>query len=419
MTLAEKISRFETEHALIDTLLADIAIRVQLPASSHQRAIERESTIRDWIDRDGSPLQGRVLHMYAQGSMATGTTISRHNDTEDFDIDIMAELDPSIGSDPQVVLDLLYKAIRGEKGSRYFDMTTRNTRCVTVTYADMHLDITPSNRVAGPPRESIIFHHKPGAQPPQHMIIPANPFGFAEWFRARTPFDLAFAKAFASLAINYDERMNRVVARAPGAPVPEQKPVYEKSVSVVALQLIKRWRNVRYGKSDRKDFKRIPSVVLSKFVADNAAPGRGLSQELEHQILQIAALLEGHCRRQELVHVENPASKKDVLTDRWPRNLNEQRTAAEDFRKFGATIAALRAGELSLEDMRHVLGELFGEKPAAAVIDVFKDRIIEQARRRKMRFSPATGAVAAPTLLTSMAASHAIPRHNNFGGEFG
>lgn len=419
MTLAEKMPQFDTEHALIDALLADIAVRVQLPASSHARAVDRYSTIRDWIDRDGSPLKGRVHLMYPQGSMATGTTISRHSEEEDFDIDIMVELDPNASSDPQIVLDRLYESIRGEKGSRYFDMTTRNTRCVTVNYADMHLDITPANRIPGPPRESLIFHHKPGAQPPQKMTIPANPYGFAQWFCARTPFDPAFGKAFAGLALNYDERMGRVLARAPGAPVPAQTPAYEKSVSVVALQLIKRWRNVRYGKRDRAPYKRIPSVVLSKFVADNAALGRGLTQELEHQLAQIAILLEGHVRRQQLVHIVNPVSRNDVLTDRWPRSLEEQRVAAEDFRKFGATIAALRRGDFTLEEMRQVLGELFGEKPAAAVIETFKDKIIEQARRRKLRFAPATGAVAAPSVFSSMASSNPIARHNNFGGDTG
>ena len=92
MTLAEKMPQFDTEHALIDALLADIAVRVQLPASSHARAVDRYSTIRDWIDRDGSPLKGRVHLMYPQGSMATGTTISRHSEEEDFEIDIMVDL---------------------------------------------------------------------------------------------------------------------------------------------------------------------------------------------------------------------------------------------------------------------------------------------------------------------------------------
>jgi hypothetical protein len=42
----------------IDALLADIAIRVQLSATHYGKAESRNQTISEYLDREGSPLQG-------------------------------------------------------------------------------------------------------------------------------------------------------------------------------------------------------------------------------------------------------------------------------------------------------------------------------------------------------------------------
>ena len=44
----------------LDLLFADIAIRVQLSQTAHDKAVQRYETIADWLDRDGSPLAGRI-----------------------------------------------------------------------------------------------------------------------------------------------------------------------------------------------------------------------------------------------------------------------------------------------------------------------------------------------------------------------
>ena len=85
------------------------------------------------------------------------------SDREEYDIDVIVALLIARNSDPEVVLDALYHAVRGEPGSRYYDKTTRHTRCVCVTYQDgMHIDLTPAVLVdEREPRTSVIFHSKP------------------------------------------------------------------------------------------------------------------------------------------------------------------------------------------------------------------------------------------------------------------
>ena len=80
------------------------------------------------------------------------------------------------------------------------------------------------------------------------------------WFKEMTPFEADFAKMFEGRAMAHD--------RAPGEPVPDQEPAYRKSRALIALQLIKRWRDVLFAKRERAKLRRPPSVLLSKHVAD-------------------------------------------------------------------------------------------------------------------------------------------------------
>ena len=99
-----------------DVLLADVAIRVQLSRTDYSKAVSRYRTVNHWIEREQSPLKDRVRLFYPQGSMAIGATIASKLRTDEFDIDVVAQLDLPDHVLPWEVLDLLYKAIRGEPG---------------------------------------------------------------------------------------------------------------------------------------------------------------------------------------------------------------------------------------------------------------------------------------------------------------
>jgi hypothetical protein len=94
---------------LADILLADVAIRIQLSKTDHDKAVDRFDTMRDWIDREGSDLHGLVSLLYPQGSMAAGSTVARVSDRDEYDIDVIADLEIRHDNNPQVVLDSLQR----------------------------------------------------------------------------------------------------------------------------------------------------------------------------------------------------------------------------------------------------------------------------------------------------------------------
>jgi hypothetical protein len=371
----------------VDVLLADVAIRVQLSATDHTKAESRYHTINEWLERDGSPLQGRVKLLYPQGSMAIGATIASRLRTDEFDIDIIAELLFPLDARPRAVLDLLYESIRGEPGSRYYTMTTRHTRCVAVKYADdMHLDLTPAVLVpAQSPKTSVIFHHKPeDSREPEYRRL-ANPWGFAQWFKELTPYDQAFAKAYADRAMAWDRML---LEKAEAEPVPPQQRADEKSMAVIVHQLLKRWRNVRYDK--RQDMRRPPSVMMAKLIADAANGTQTLSEELMVQALHLHRIINAAHQIRQKVHIENPTCKPDVLTDRWPCSLEEQAVFLHDLEDLIAKVARLR-GDCDLAEMQAIMNDLFGENPTGAVFKSFNERLGQRVVLGQSSSRPGSG----------------------------
>lgn len=400
----------------LDVMLAEIALRIQLNPTDHDKAVARYETVSDWIDRPDSPLCGLVELTYAQGSMAIGATIARCSDRDEHDIDAMAQLRLPRETDPEVVLSLLETSIRGERGSRYYDMTQRRTRCVTIEYADgMHLDVTPA--ILLPElieRTSYIFHSKPEDPREPKLRLHANPYGFSEWFMERTPADVAFAEYFERRSL--EEARIYALAKGETEPVPDQMPAYRKSMALIALQLIKRFRNMRYER--RPNLRRPPSVLLSKYIADHANRTKTLAEEVLHQASAMLEIFEAAHRAGQFVHEVNPMCLTDVLTDRWPASAKDQARFIVDLRELIEKLARLVEGA-PLEEMRKVLEDLFGERPARDVVSDYVKRYGSRVSHGGGVHLPGIGQVPAASVMlgSTPAAARDTPGHRFFGDE--
>jgi hypothetical protein len=395
----------------LDVMLADIAVRIQLTPTDYKKANDHYHAIHEWIERDDSPLFGLVQDFYTQGGFAIGATVARHATDDEFDIDVMAQLALRADADPEVVLALLHEAICGDSGSRYQDKADRKTRCSTVYYSGMHLDVTPAVRLTGrEEKTSVIFHSKP--QDRQRLF--ANPYGFALWFIAVTPPDEAFAQFFEKRSLDYDLARMKVVAKADAVPVPAQMPAYRKSRAVIALQLVKRWRNLAYDRRHKR-LKRPPSVLLSYYVGQNANHTRTLTGELIHQVERMIVILEQADRLGRTVYAENPRCAEDELTDRWPCDAAEQRVLIEELRAFAVQLHRLDKG-LPLPEMQRVLEDLFGERAAGDAVRAYTGQHVSNDVAGRSLHIPRTGSI--PALGSAVVAPSIVrptPRNTFFG----
>jgi hypothetical protein len=399
-----------TQVSLIDELLADIAVKIQLSPTLHEKAVGHYEAVHQHIDREGSPLRGRVTQFYPQGSMAIGATIRSGDDEDQFDIDLIAQVQVP-GAEPGQLLDLLFDAINGPEGSKYHGQVERQTRCVTVNYADMHLDVTPLVRNPNwTERGGHIAHAKAELPRATHEFIAANPWGFADWFRSQTPKDDWFRDSILRKAFAYDGR--QVLAEAEADPVPEHQTAFAKPMVVVALQLMKRW--VRLVHLRKKDGSRcIPSVALSRSFAANAGRTKSLIEELILQAEVIGAELKNASIRRELVRWTNPRLDADVLTDRWPGDLATQWAFAQDVEFFVGRLKEARDAT-DLRVIQRILQDLFGEKVGASVVSEFYERGAKDVSLGASKLS-AAGVPLAGLSKPAAAPSVTVPKHRFFG----
>lgn len=388
--------------SIAERMLRRVAIKIELPPSHHRLACERKAAVEAHLERPGSPLADLVTLFYQQGSMAIGATIRAKRREDGYDIDIVVELRLPRETPPAVVLDLLYEAVKGEPGSRYHDMVERQTRCVTVYYADgMHLDLTPSILVQPDnPRKSIVFHSKP--EEPRHLdrLVPTNSYGFAEEFNRRCPPDFLFAEEYGRLARRLDRGM--VVAKGESEDVPpHSSEVGAKSVTVVALQLLKRFPVLRYR--NRPGQRMPPPVMLSCLVLEAARPGRTISEALWESAVHIERRLRAAHDAGELIDIRNPRDAEDRFTDRWPATLDDQKRFIDDLVWFRGHLAVVLDEESPLHKRGEALRVLFGETPGREATEEIWEELAAQGppglERKALPIAPAVAPLAAPRIV--------------------
>jgi len=410
----DRFLRETASYSVLDVMLADIAVRIQLAPSDYEKAIEHYEAINEWIDREDSVLHGRVQLLYPQGGFMIGATTARQDTEAEFDIDVMAQIDWPINVDPETALATLEKAIRGEPGSRYHKKAERKTRCSTVHYDGMHLDVTPAVLLLGLAEKiSFIFHSKPSDPAVPRQALYANPFGFGQWFNLLTPADEIFGLYFEKSSLDYDRMRLDALAKSDADQVPPQMPVYRKSRAVIALQLIKRWRNLAYNRRHAR-LRMPPSVLLAYYVASNANQTRTLADELVHQVECMIIALERADSARRTVHEVNPTCEEDVLTDRWPASLADQRVFIDELRAFTAQLYRLQKG-LPLHEMQRVLEDLFGERPAGDAVRKYTDQHVIDNEIGKSFHILRTGTIPALGSAAVPASARSTPRSSPWG----
>lgn len=392
----------------LDAILAQIAINLQLPPGFHATAVERYKAVCRFIEREGSVLEHRVSSFYPQGSMAIDATISTRGTDDEYDLDTVVEI--AGGSEgPEALLDLLETALTGYPVSRI----ERKTRCITLYYADgMHLDVTPARRLALAEKEGVIAHAKQG-RPHEHRYVPMNAFGFCSWYNDRTPVEERFAIALNKALY---ARHGLAFDAAEVEEVPEQTLLIVKSVTTVALQLIKRHRNILYA-SDKGRMP--PSVMLSCHAGHAAVPGMSLAEMVIRQARWTARAIDQATRRHAPIDVPNPVFSQERFTDRWPENLDQQDHYAHALHRFADGLEGARNGNVQLEDLQVWLRGQFGQRVVTRSVDAFNERIGRQVQDRQHGYTRSGGLFvpAAPAIITATSALAPISAraHTNMG----
>ncbi|WP_160004743.1 nucleotidyltransferase [Rhizobium sp. 18055] len=397
-----------------DRILAEIAVSIQLPPSLHAKAVGRYEAVRKHLEATAS-FYGDIEHFYPQGSMAIDATISTRGTDDEYDIDIIAQVGGRFRT--MSPLDVLLTLERGLVDCHGLKVT-RQTRCITLHYADnMHLDISPVIRDYGyPDRQSHIMHAKGPNASSEDCRVPTNAYAFVEWYKRNTPNETVVRDAFQK---RWQETMG-FAADADVDNVPDQTHFGVKSMATLALQLVKRYRNIRYD-DPRRTGRMPPSVMLAYYAAKTSRPGQKLTDALIGLCNSMVVDIAFASARGLKLHMTNPEYSDDVFTDRWPESVQQQNLFASDLRELVGELELLRAHKADLNQMPEWLRNTFGDRVVTSVIDRIAKTNGAAIKTSTQRYTSAGGLLAGGSALATpaMAKTSSIikPSSHTFFGD--
>jgi hypothetical protein len=374
------LTNMETFTSQIDDLLDQICESLQLTSTQYKAAKGHYEAVAGWLGADGSALVSLRPAIYAQGSLAIGTTVRPMKHTE-YDLDLVCQLMKDwTTADAVAALNLIEWRLR--ENEIYKPMVERKKRCIRLNYAnEFHLDVLPGlpDWAAGgtclrvPDRELKAWKA-------------SNPLGYAAWFEARAALRRVMAEKFAM------------------APLPAQESSSEKPPLKRIVQLLKRWRDLAYV--GRPDGRAPISIVLTTLAGLHYDGSESISEGLSAILEGIVAALP---RDRRLV-VLNPTNKQEDLSERWDKDPDSYREFVHgitDLRDRWREVIASRG----VPKVTRFLEFLFGEYPLREVLKAQGDRIREFRVAGKLSVQPASG------LLVPAAAGIARVKDHTFHGE--
>ncbi len=404
----------------LDEILLDVATIIELSPRDRKIAENRYRLLKMHLERENSPLAPYLIDgislIYAQGSIATSTTIVSGTEDDRFDVDAIVEIDVPVDWEDSRALDELEEALQSFPGAIAIE---RCTRCVQIQFAFMHMDVAIMDRRAriSIPRAGEIFH-----SPDQGTAyrVDSNPWGFTAWFRSTVGIgQAAFAESLARHRatavrnrlqfIDKDER--HVVTRADQLDLPPMIPSAIDAQEAVALKLLKRFLNQRY---ENLDLSRPPSIYLTKRAADVGYIQLGLSAQLFVLADSTAKIMREHIENDTRPQEENPSYPSDLINDRWPRagsaGVDDMRTLAEQCEHLTERLEAIAVAPLV--DIAKAIDDLFGERVGREQRSVLAARHDRRVDAAPILSAARTGAIQAPAIVVSSDRHSEVPTHN-------
>ena len=408
----------------LDEVLLDVAALIELSPHDRKVAENRYRRLKTHLERRGSPLAPYLIDgvslIYAQGSIATSTTILSGTDDDRFDVDAIVEIDVPAGWDDRRALDVLEESLQGFPG---VTKIVRCTRCVQLQFPFMHMDVAILDRRQrlAVERAGEIFH-APDTGPAWR--VPSNPWGFTNWFRGRVGigqelFAEALRRHRGSVSrnrLNYiDEQERLIVAAAEQHALPPVIPSAIDAQEAVALKLLKRYFNLHY---EDLPLSRPPSIYLTKRAVCVGYIPLGLTAQLFALASSTANIMRQHLADGTRPCEENPSYPPDRINDRWPRpdasGLADMKALAEALEHLAARLEFM--ARASLTDIANMIDELFGERigkeQRAILMERYDRRDPAVPVPVPVLSAPRTGGIFAPAIVAAPELLREVPRHN-------
>ena len=371
----------------VSQLLESIAKALDISDSHYQQAKQRYEAIGKWLERDESKIACYNPETFPQGSFALGTVTRPILNIEQYDLDLVSEL--NLKKDeitPEGLKNLVGYEIRSYACANNMKSPVKEgRRCWTLNYADgaqFHMDILP----AIPDIESFKQLLESQGYPlstwadfaiaitdntlPNYGYINAdwprsNPKGYAVWFRSRMEIEFNARRAF--LAESMQE------ARV------EDIPEYQvKTPLQQGIQILKRHRDIMFVNDQENKPISIIITTLAAHAYSNESDLLDALQNLVKNMPRYIRSING------VTWIPNPVNPLENFADKWQEHPQREK----NFHRWLKQVQQDLDKTLELADIPGVAESL---KPCLG------ERVVNEALRSlpeaKSRYTPLVATV--------------------------
>ena len=343
-------------------LLESIAKALDISDNHYEQVVRRYESIGEWLKRDESKVACYSPEIYPQGSFALGTVTRPIFNTDEYDLDLVSELNLQKDEITQEVL----KNLVGYEIKSYAYANNMNSpakegrRCWTLSYADdaqFHMDILP----AIPDIESFKLLLESQGYPPStwsdfaiaitdntlpnySCINPdwprSNPKGYAAWFRLRMEMQFNARRKFLA-------ELRHVRA--------EDVPEYQvKTTLQRAIQILKRHRDIMFVKDpDNKPI----SIIITTLAGHAYNNESDLLDALQNLVKEMPHYIQDF---NSVTWISNPVNPLENFADKWQGNPQREQNFRRWLRQVQQDLdKALKLNDIPgvAESLRPRLGE--------------------------------------------------------------
>jgi hypothetical protein len=347
---------------LVD-LLEEICQHLEPSAYQRDLAKQRYEGVGDWLARSDDWLLVAVT-IQLQGSVAIGTTVKPIGANE-YDVDLVAHVpDVDIAISPALLKQRIGDRLRSN--GNYAPLLKEMPRCWRLDYAnEFHLDITPS--IPNP-------ECRLGGELVPDKTLKAwkasNPIGYRRKFERRAALQPRIRSVFGKALDS---------ARADGQvePYPETKRV--KGILRRIVQIGKRHRDIMFIDDDEG---LAPLSIIITTLASRAYEFCVTNFEYDHELDLIVDVLRRMPDLLQTAEIEgrivwylwNQTTAGENFCEKWNKHPERASAFFAWHRKMVADVEHL-AEARGLDQVRRLLGEIFGTVPANKAMDSLTDRI--------------------------------------------
>lgn len=295
-----------------------LAESLDISDTRYVEAEDRYKAVGQWLGKEGSILAQYNPQIYPQGSFRLGTVIRPFDDREEYDIDLVCELQES----KEVVTQLQLKEMVGDRlkaNGDYERMLDKEEgrRCWTLNYSDgaqFHMDILPAlpedegfkqllsangvHPILADKAISITDITSNTYNSLDHDWPRSNPKGYADWFRER-------------MKVRF-ENMRKSMAETLRAATIEDVPEFRvKTPLQRAIQILKRHRDMMFiNDGDDKPV----SIIISTLAAHAYKNEADIVDCILSLLDEMPRFIES---RDGVSWVSNPVNPMENFADKW------------------------------------------------------------------------------------------------------